>query len=83
MGIFNGFIVIPVLLQNLTLPFYAGLRPSKGSVHAVPSAGILLALAAISVIKLIKMKKNAYLTLSPQRNYRYKNSMLLLPCNNY
>ncbi|MEX8549383.1 MAG: hypothetical protein V5804_17410 [Mucilaginibacter sp.] len=49
MSIFNVFIVIPMLLQNPTLPLCAGLRAGKGSVHVVPSAGVLLALATISV----------------------------------
>ena len=66
MGIFNMFIVIPMLLQNLTMPLYYESWLGNNPAHAIQLAGILLILASVSIY-LIKPKKNEeqinYLTL--------------------
>lgn len=69
MGIFNMFIVIPMLLQNLTMPLYYESWLGNNPIHAIQLAGVLLVLAALSVV-LIKPEKypikTAPLTLTPQ-----------------
>lgn len=68
MGIFNMFIVIPMLLQNLTMPLYYEAWLGNNPVHAIQLAGVLLVLGAVS-ISLIKPKNNEkqtdYSTLLP------------------
>lgn len=50
MGIFNMFIVIPMLIQSLTLPlFYDGLLGGRPE-NVIRLAGVLLALAALCVL---------------------------------
>ena len=50
MGIFNMFIVIPMLIQSLTLPlFYDGLLGGRPE-YVIRLAGVLLALAALCVL---------------------------------
>ena len=70
MGIFNGFIVIRMLLQSLTMHFFAKPETGKSSVCGVPPAVVLLVLAAISLIKLEENEKkrvpNPILTLKLQ-----------------
>ncbi|MEI6950555.1 MFS transporter [Paraflavisolibacter sp. H34] len=50
MGIFNLFIVIPMLLQNLTMPLYYESWLHHNPAHAIRLAGILLLLAAVSAL---------------------------------
>ncbi len=51
MGIFNMFIVIPMLIQSLTLPlFYDGLLGGRPE-NVIRLAGVLLALAALCVLR--------------------------------
>jgi maltose/moltooligosaccharide transporter len=57
MGIFNMFIVIPMLLQNITMPLYYESWLGNDPVHAIQLAGVLLVLASVSV-SIIKPKKN-------------------------
>ena len=49
MGIFNMFIVIPMLLQNITMPLYYESWLGNDPQNAIKLAGFLLLLAAISV----------------------------------
>ena len=56
MGIFNMFIVIPMLLQNITMPLYYSSWLGNDPVNAIRLAGILLILAAFSVV-FIKVSK--------------------------
>ncbi len=50
MGIFNMFIVIPMLIQAVTLPlFYDGLLGGRPE-NVIRLAGVLLALAALCVL---------------------------------
>ncbi|MFY7651587.1 MAG: MFS transporter [Chitinophagaceae bacterium] len=55
MGIFNMFIVIPMLLQNLTMPLYYNSWLNGNPVNAIMLAGILLILASLST-KFIQLK---------------------------
>ena len=51
MGIFNMFIVIPMLIQAVTLPlFYDGLLSGRPE-NVIRLAGVLLALAALCVLR--------------------------------
>jgi maltose/moltooligosaccharide transporter len=56
MGIFNMFIVIPMLLETFTIPFYYKSWLGNNPVNAITLAGILLILASLSVL-LIKTTK--------------------------
>ncbi|MGE4016775.1 MAG: MFS transporter [Cyclobacteriaceae bacterium] len=49
MGIFNMFIVIPMLLETFTIPMYYETLLGNNPVSAIRWAGILLLLAALSV----------------------------------
>ena len=49
MGIFNMFIVVPMIIQALTVPFYFETWLGGSAVNAIHLAGILLVLAAGSV----------------------------------
>ena len=49
MGIFNMFIVIPMLLQNLTMPLYYETCLGNNPLNAIRLAGVLLFLGALSV----------------------------------
>lgn len=51
MGIFNMFIVIPMLLQMLTLPLYYDAWLGGQPENVIRLAGVLLALAAIAVLR--------------------------------
>ncbi len=50
MGIFNMFIVIPMLLETFTIPLYYESWLNNNPVNAINLAGVLLILAAFSVI---------------------------------
>ncbi|MFY7900219.1 MAG: MFS transporter [Chitinophagaceae bacterium] len=50
MGIFNMFIVIPMLIQNVTMPMYYEAWLQNSPVNAIMLAGVLLALAAVSTM---------------------------------
>lgn len=50
MGVFNMFIVIPMLLQNLTMPLYYDSWLKNDPTNAIKLAGILLLLGAVSVL---------------------------------
>jgi maltose/moltooligosaccharide transporter len=56
MGIFNMFIVIPMLLETFTMPLYYKSWLGNNPVNAITLAGILLILASMSVL-FIKMAK--------------------------
>ncbi len=56
MGIFNMFIVIPMLLETFTIPMYYKSWLGNNPVNAIMLAGILLILAAVSVL-LVKVNK--------------------------
>lgn len=56
MGIFNMFIVIPMMLQNLTMPLYYESLLGNNPINAIRQAGIFLILGALSVY-FIKVKK--------------------------
>jgi len=58
MGIFNMFIVIPMLLETFTLPLYYKSLLNGDPINAIRLAGVLLVLAAVSVV-FIKIKKGA------------------------
>jgi maltose/moltooligosaccharide transporter len=47
MGIFNMFIVIPMLLQNLTMPLYYESWLDNNPINAMKLAGVMLILGAI------------------------------------
>jgi len=49
MGVFNMFIVIPMLLQNVTMPLYYESWLGGNPVNAIKLAGALLILSAVSV----------------------------------
>ncbi len=57
MGIFNMFIVIPMLLETFTIPLYYKTGLDNNPVHAIKLAGVLLILASVSVL-FIKIKKS-------------------------
>jgi maltose/moltooligosaccharide transporter len=48
MGIFNMFIVIPMLLQNVTMPLYYEAWLGGNPVNAIKLAGVMLVLAALA-----------------------------------
>ncbi|RKR80791.1 maltose/moltooligosaccharide transporter [Mucilaginibacter gracilis] len=50
MGIFNMFIVIPMLIQNVTMPMYYASWLGNNPQNAIKLAGVLLLLAALSVL---------------------------------
>lgn len=56
MGIFNMFIVIPMLIETFTIPIYYKSWLNNNPENAITLAGILLILASASVL-LIKTKK--------------------------
>jgi len=56
MGIFNMFIVIPMLLETFTIPMYYTSWLGNDPTHAIRFAGILFLLAALSVT-IIKYQK--------------------------
>jgi maltose/moltooligosaccharide transporter len=56
MGIFNMFIVIPMLIETFTIPMYYKSWLNNNPVNAIQLAGILLVLASFSVM-LIKVLK--------------------------
>jgi maltose/moltooligosaccharide transporter len=56
MGIFNMFIVVPMLIQTFTFPFIYKGALGHDPVNAIRMAGIMLLLAAVSV-SLIKLGK--------------------------
>ena len=49
MGIFNMFIVIPMIIQTITVPLYYNLWLGGSPLNAIHLAGVLLVLAAASV----------------------------------
>ncbi len=57
MGIFNMFIVIPMLLQNVTMPLYYESWLAGSPVNAIKLAGVLLVAAAVATL-LIRMRSN-------------------------
>ena len=59
MGIFNMFIVIPMLLETFTLPLYYKSWLDNNPVNAIKLAGTLLILAAVSVSFIRVRKGNA------------------------
>lgn len=58
MGIFNMFIVIPMIIQTLTVPLYYELWLGGSPLNAVHLAGILLVMAAVSVNFIDLRKRN-------------------------
>ena len=57
MGIFNMFIVIPMLLQNVTMPLYYESWLGNNPINAMKLAGVMLLLGAISTF-FIRSKKS-------------------------
>lgn len=57
MGIFNMFIVIPMLIETFTIPLYYKSWLGNNPVNAIMLAGILLILASISVLFIKTTKK--------------------------
>jgi len=57
MGIFNMFIVIPMLIETFTIPLYYKSWLGNNPVNAIILAGILLILASISVLFIKTTKK--------------------------
>jgi len=57
MGIFNMFIVIPMLIETFTIPLYYKSWLGNNPVNAIILAGILLILASISVLFVKTTKK--------------------------
>ena len=55
MGIFNMFIVIPMLLQNVTMPLYYETWLNNNPINAMKLAGVMLVLGAICTL-LIKTR---------------------------
>jgi maltose/moltooligosaccharide transporter len=51
MGIFNMFIVVPMLLQMLTLPLYYDAWLGGDPANVIRLAGVLLAAAALAVLR--------------------------------
>ncbi|WP_258139439.1 MFS transporter [Mucilaginibacter phenanthrenivorans] len=66
MGIFNMFIVIPMLLQNVTMPLYYENWLGNSPQNAIMLGGVLLILAALSVLLITTPKK--IINLSPLNN---------------
>lgn len=56
MGIFNMFIVIPMLIETFTIPMYYQSWLGNNPINAIQLAGTLLVLASVSVL-LIKVTK--------------------------
>ncbi|MFC5284107.1 MFS transporter [Pedobacter alpinus] len=56
MGIFNMFIVIPMLLQNVTMPLYYESWLNNNPINAMKLAGVMLLLGAVSTL-FIRTKK--------------------------
>lgn len=56
MGIFNMFIVIPMLLQNITMPLYYESWLGNNPINAMKLAGVMLLLGAVSTL-FIRTKK--------------------------
>ncbi len=56
MGIFNMFIVIPMFIQNITMPMYFKTLLGNNPENAIKLAGVLLILAAIAA-QFIKFKR--------------------------
>ena len=50
MGIFNMFIVIPMLLQNVTMPLYYETWLNNNPINAMKLAGVMLVLGAICTL---------------------------------
>ena len=50
MGVFNMFIVIPMLIQNVSMPLYYNSWLNGNPENAIRQAGIMLILGAISVV---------------------------------
>ena len=50
MGIFNMFIVIPMLLETFTIPLYYESWLNNNAENAIKFAGILLILASVSTL---------------------------------
>jgi maltose/moltooligosaccharide transporter len=50
MGIFNMFIVIPMLLQNVTMPLYYKSWLGNNLINAMKLAGVMLVLGAICTL---------------------------------
>jgi maltose/moltooligosaccharide transporter len=59
MGVFNMFIVIPMLIQNVTIPFLYGPLLGGNPANAIRLAGALLGCAAVAC---------AFVTVTPPRN---------------
>jgi maltose/moltooligosaccharide transporter len=57
MGIFNMFIVIPMLIETFTIPLYYKSWLGNNPVNAIILAGILLILASVSVLFVKTTKK--------------------------
>lgn len=57
MGIFNMFIVIPMLLQNVTMPLYYESWLNNNPINAMKLAGVMLLLGAVSTL-FIRIKKS-------------------------
>jgi maltose/moltooligosaccharide transporter len=58
MGVFNMFIVIPMLIQNVTIPFLYGPLLGSNPANAIRLAGVLLGCAAVAC---------AFVTVAPPR----------------
>lgn len=54
MGVFNTFIVMPMLLQNVTMPLYYESWLGGSPVHAIMLAGALMILAAVTTLLIKK-----------------------------
>ncbi len=65
MGIFNMFIVIPMFIQNLTMPIYFKTLLGNNPQNAIKLAGILLILAAVAA-QFIKFQRNENLSTNSQ-----------------
>lgn len=59
MGIFNMFIVIPMLLQNITMPLYYKIWLGDNPINAIKLAGIMLLLSAFCTL-FIKFEKKLF-----------------------
>ena len=57
MGIFNMFIVIPMMIQIFTLPLYYRSLLGGDPQNVIRLAGVLLVLAGLSVL-MVKSKRN-------------------------
>ncbi|MFD2584433.1 MFS transporter [Pedobacter vanadiisoli] len=64
MGIFNMFIVVPMLLQNVTMPLYYETWLGANPVNAIILAGLLLMLSSVST--LLITRKNSGRRTYPQ-----------------